>query len=158
LHLFLTRALSGMWHGLPHMRTPPSGGRRRAAPGLDRGRRTQRMGQEGGKASVGREIVATVQLAAPLALASLSPGTMSLVDPAFVGRLGAAALGGVALGTSLYFAVAILLMGTVSAVGPIVAQRYGAKNHVGVQRAHEAGWWVALLAGALGTAGLLTLA
>lgn len=104
------------------------------------------------------EIRETVRLAAPVALAQMSFVTMNLVDTAFVGPLGAEPLAAVALGTSLYFAPAIFLIGLVSAVGPIVAQRFGAGDLKGVRQTLEDGWWVALGIGLLGTAGLLFLA
>src|SRR5262245_876234 len=104
------------------------------------------------------EIADAVRLAAPVALAQVSQVTMHLVDTAFVAPMGAVPLGAVALGTSLFFAPSVLLMGTVSAVGPIVAQRHGANDRAGMRRMHRDGWWVGLVAGALGTLGLLWVA
>lgn len=104
------------------------------------------------------EIRETIRLAAPVALASLSFVTMNLVDTAFVGALGAQPLAAVALGTSLYFAPTMFLIGLVSAIGPIVAQRYGAGDHRGMRQMLADGWWVALITGIIGTIGLRFLA
>lgn len=68
----------------------------------------------------------TLRLAVPASLAQLGMMLMGVVDTAMVGRLGAAPLAAVALGSSLYFAFAVAAMGLLSALDPMVSQAYGA--------------------------------
>ena len=54
---------------------------------------------------------------------------MSFVDTAMVGRLDSAAIGGVGIGSGLFFAMTVIGMGTVLGIDPLVAQAIGAGEH-----------------------------
>ena len=79
---------------------------------------------------------------------------MGFVDTVMVGRLGPDALAGVALGNTLFFFFAIMGMGMVRAVGPMVSQAVGANTPTAVGRSVRQGLW---LAAGLGVAILLIL-
>ena len=79
---------------------------------------------------------------------------MGFVDTVMVGRLGPDALAGVALGNTVFFFFAIMGMGMVRAVGPLVSQAVGAKDSAAVGRSVRQGLW---LAGGLGLVVLVIL-
>ena len=91
------------------------------------------------------ELTETLRLAAPMALAQLGHQAMMTTDLAFIGRLGSEALAGAALGGTVYFVSFTFGMGVLSAVAPLVAQAFGARNPHRVRRALRAGLWAALL-------------
>jgi len=68
---------------------------------------------------------------------------MGFVDTVVVGRLGAASLAGISLGTMIHFTALLLCLGTVLAVGPLVSQAVGAKNEVQIRRYTRQGLWLA---------------
>ena len=67
-----------------------------------------------------------LRLALPLVVAQLLFISMGTVDTIIAGRLGAAPLAAVAVGTNLWFMRFVLFWGLFMAVSPIVAQRLGA--------------------------------
>ena len=69
---------------------------------------------------------------------------MSFVDTVMVGRLGPDALAGVALGHTVFFFFAIMGMGMVRAVGPMVSQAVGAEAEGAAGRSVRQGLWLAL--------------
>src|SRR3954470_24551593 len=69
---------------------------------------------------------------------------MGLIDTAVVGRLGAASLGAVGLANGLFFAVAVVGLGAMMGLDPLLAQAFGARDH---RRARELLWqgmWLSL--------------
>ncbi|MGH8480991.1 MAG: MATE family efflux transporter, partial [Nevskiaceae bacterium] len=96
------------------------------------------------------ELRANLALALPLLAAQLLFISMGTVDTIVAGRLGAAPLAAVAVGSNLWFMVFVLFWGLFMAVSPIVAQRLGAGRP-----APESGRF---LRGALGLAAPLGLA
>ena len=105
-----------------------------------------------------REVRATLGLAVPLVLVQLSQMSMSFVDVVMVGRLGTEALAAVALGSTVYFTLALVCVGVVVAVQPTVAQAVGAGDVVRAGRGARQGLWLATALGvpftlALGHAG-----
>ncbi len=89
------------------------------------------------------ELRATLRLAGPVVAAQLAHISMSFVDTVMVGRLGPEALAGVALGNTLFFFFAIMGMGMVRAVGPMVSQAVGAEEPDAVGRSVRQGLWLA---------------
>src|SRR5437764_7307296 len=90
------------------------------------------------------ELRELMRLAVPIAIAQAGLALMGVVDTAVVGRLGAAALGAVGLSNGIFFAVAIVGIGTVMGLDPLVAQAFGARDP---KRARELLWqgaWLAL--------------
>ncbi len=100
------------------------------------------------------ELRATLRLAGPVVAAQLAHISMGFVDTVMVGRLGPDALAGVALGHTVFFFFAIMGMGMVRAVGPMVSQAVGAEDPAAVGRSVRQGL---LLAGGLGLVILLIL-
>jgi MATE family multidrug resistance protein len=92
------------------------------------------------------EFADTVRLAAPMALTQLGQIAMMTTDLVLIGRLGDAALAAAALAHTVLFAAFTVGMGLVSAVAPLAAQAYGARDPRMVRRALRVGLWsVALL-------------
>jgi MATE family multidrug resistance protein len=76
-------------------------------------------------ASLRAELRANLALALPLLAAQLLFVSMGTVDTIVAGRLGAAPLAAVAVGSNLWFMVFVPFWGLFMAVSPIVAQRLG---------------------------------
>ena len=72
------------------------------------------------------ELQAMLRLALPVIVAELGWITMGIVDTIFVGPLGPAAIGAVGTGSTMFFTVIVLGMGTLLALDTFVAQSYGA--------------------------------
>lgn len=92
------------------------------------------------------EFADTLRLAAPMALTQLGQIMMMTTDLALIGRLGEEAVAAAALASSVYFVSFTVGMGVVSAVAPLAAQAFGARNPHRVRRALRVGLWAALLA------------
>ena len=90
-----------------------------------------------------REVRATVGLAGPVVAAQLAQMSMGLTDTIMVGRLGKDALAGVALGNTVYSFLAVLCMGFVMAVGPMVSQAFGGGQREPIERSVRQGFWLA---------------
>jgi len=73
-----------------------------------------------------RELQLMLKLALPVIAAEIGWITMGIVDTIFVGPLGPAAIGAVGTGSTLFFTVVVLGMGTLLALDTFVAQSYGA--------------------------------
>jgi MATE family multidrug resistance protein len=93
---------------------------------------------------------ATLVLAGPIVLSQVAQVSMGFVDTAMVGRLGATALAGIALGSSVFFTLAMVCLGIVIAAGPMVAQAVGAGDESGAARSVRQALWTAAGLGALG--------
>jgi MATE family, multidrug efflux pump len=64
---------------------------------------------------------------------------MGVVDTVMVGRLSAQALGAVALGNLFFFTAAVIGMGTLMALDPVVAQAVGAQDEPAIARGLQRG-------------------
>jgi multidrug resistance protein, MATE family len=91
------------------------------------------------------ELSETLALAVPMALTQLSQIAMMGTDLAFIGRLGNEAVAAAALAGTVYFVSFTIGMGLVSAVAPLAAQAFGARDLHQVRRALRTGLWAALL-------------
>ena len=98
------------------------------------------------------ELNATLKLALPIALTQLGQVAMMTSDLMLIGHLGEKAIAGAALGQTVLFAAFVLGMGLVSAVAPLAAQAYGAREPRMVRRSLRVGLWAALLFGIPATA------
>ena len=94
-----------------------------------------------------REFADTIRLALPIALTQLGQIAMMTSDLVLVGRLGGQAVAASALAQIVLFAVFVLGMGLVSAVAPLAAQAFGAREPRMVRRALRVGLWVSVLLG-----------
>jgi multidrug resistance protein, MATE family len=100
------------------------------------------------KASVAHladELAETFKLAAPIALTQLGQIAMMATDLGFIGRLGEVAVAAAALAGTVYFVSFTFGMGLVSAVAPLAAQAFGARNPHLIRRALRTGLWAALV-------------
>src|SRR3984893_3109133 len=77
----------------------------------------------------------TLELAAPIALTQLGQIAMMATDLAFIGRLGDDAVAAAALAGTVYFVSFTFGMGLMSAVAPLAAQAFGARNPHLIRRA-----------------------
>jgi MATE family multidrug resistance protein len=93
------------------------------------------------------ELTETVRLSWPIALTQLSHVAMMTTDLALVGRLGGDAIAAAALAQIVLWATFVLGMGLVSAVSPLAAQAFGAREPRIVRRALRVGLWAATLLG-----------
>ena len=91
------------------------------------------------------ELTETLKLAVPIALTQLGQIAMMTTDLALIGRLGDGAVAAAALASSVFFISFTFGMGLVSAVAPLAAQAFGARNPRMVRRALRVGLWAALL-------------
>ena len=87
------------------------------------------------------ELTETLRLAVPMALTQLGQIAMMTTDLAFIGRLGNEAVAAAALAGTVYFISFTIGMGLVSAVAPLVAQAFGARDPHRMRRAQRAGQW-----------------
>ncbi len=94
-----------------------------------------------------REAAETVRLSLPIALTQLGQIAMMTSDLALVGRLGDKAVAAAALAQIVLFVGFVLGMGLVSAVAPLAAQAFGAREPRMVRRALRVGLWAALILG-----------
>src|SRR3954469_8010069 len=90
----------------------------------------------------------TLKLALPIALTQLGQIAMMTSDLALIGRLGDEAVAAAALAHTVLFTVFVVGMGIVSAVTPLAAQSYGARQPRMVRRALRVGLWASVLLGA----------
>src|SRR3982075_197758 len=91
------------------------------------------------------ELTETLRLAVPIALTQLGQIAMMTTDLALIGRLGDEAVAAAALAHTVFFIAFTFGMGLVSAVAPLAAQGFGARNPRLVRRALRVGLWTALL-------------
>ena len=91
------------------------------------------------------ELSETLKLAVPLALTQLGQIAMMTTDIALIGRLGSEAMAAAALAHTVFFVSFTFGMGLVSAVAPLAAQAFGARNPHLIRRSLRVGMWAALL-------------
>jgi len=91
------------------------------------------------------ELAETLKLTVPIALTQLGQIAMMTTDLALIGRLGDEAVAAAALASSVFFITFTFGMGLVSAVAPLAAQAFGARNPRMVRRALRVGLWAALM-------------
>ena len=85
------------------------------------------------------ELAETLKLAVPLALTQLGQIAMMTTDLALIGRLGEHVIAAAALAQTDLFVAFVLGMGLVSAVAPLAAQAFGARQPRMVRRALRVG-------------------
>jgi multidrug resistance protein, MATE family len=90
------------------------------------------------------ELTETLRLAVPIALTQLGQIAMMTTDIALIGRLGDEAVAAAALAHTVFFITFTFGMGLVSAVAPLAAQAFGARDPRRVRRALRVGLWAAL--------------
>jgi MATE family multidrug resistance protein len=93
------------------------------------------------------ELIETIKLALPIALTQLGQVAMMTTDLALIGRLGDQAVAAAALAHTILFAAFVAGLGFVSAVAPLAAQAFGARQPRTVRRSLRVGLWVAVALG-----------
>ncbi|HMJ41405.1 MAG TPA: MATE family efflux transporter [Pseudolabrys sp.] len=93
------------------------------------------------------EFIGTVKLALPIALTQLGQIAMMTSDLVLIGHLGDNAIAAAALGQTVLFVGFMLGMGLVSAVAPLAAQAFGAREPRMVRRALRVGLWASVMLG-----------
>ncbi len=88
---------------------------------------------------------ATLAVAGPLAAANLAQTAMGFTNTVMVGSLGSAALAAAGLGASLYFTIAMVCSGILTAVAPLAAHAIGAGDNRRAGRVAGAGLVLAAL-------------
>ncbi len=97
--------------------------------------------------AVCRDIIETVKLALPMVLTQLGQVAMLTTDLVMLGRLGDNVIAAASLAHTVFFAAFVVGMGLMSAVSPLAAQAFGARNPRIVRRALRVGLWAAVLLG-----------
>ena len=92
-----------------------------------------------------QELTETLKLAVPMALTQLGQIAMMTTDLALIGRLGDEAVAAAALAHAVFFVSFTFGMGLMSAVAPLAAQAFGARNPRLVRRSLRVGLWAGLL-------------
>jgi len=95
--------------------------------------------------SIRAELIETIRLALPIALTQLGQIAMMTTDLALIGRLGDAAIAAASLAHTIFFAMFVLGMGAMSAVAPLVAQAFGARDPRSIRRSFRVGLWLAVM-------------
>jgi MATE family multidrug resistance protein len=90
------------------------------------------------------ELGETLKLAVPIALTQLGQIAMMTTDIALIGRFGSEAVAAASLAHTVYFVSFTFGMGLVSAVAPLAAQAFGARNPHRIRRSLRVGLWAAL--------------
>lgn len=85
------------------------------------------------------------QLAAPIVLVNVGMQAMGVVDSMMLGRVSAAALAAGALGNFYFYVTAIIGIGVLMALDPVVAQGVGARDDVAIARGVQRGVLLTLL-------------
>ncbi len=91
------------------------------------------------------EIVSSLKLAVPLALAQLAQIAMQTTDVLMMGWLGRDDLAAGTLGSNMLFPVYLFGMGIVTATAPMMAQALGGRQYRAIRRTARQGFWVALV-------------
>lgn len=104
-----------------------------------------------GALSEGRKLL---RLAGPLIAAQIASIASNFVDAVMAGRLGAEALGSVAVGASVWMTVALTITGVLMALPPLVAQHRGAGELGRIAPTTWQSFWIAM---ALAGAGMVLL-
>ncbi|MFK7769563.1 MAG: MATE family efflux transporter [Mariniblastus sp.] len=91
-----------------------------------------------------QEFKELIKVALPLVLAQLAQNTVAFVDTLMVGRLGNEALAGIAIGSTVFHFVMVILSGFVLGVSPLVSQATGAGDEETCGRAVRQGLWLSI--------------
>src|SRR5436190_15184830 len=91
------------------------------------------------------ELAETLKLAVPIALTQLGQIAMMTTDIAMIGRLGAEAVAAASLAHTVLFVSFTAGLGLVSAVAPLAAQAFGARDPHLIRRSLRVGLWAALV-------------
>ena len=97
------------------------------------------------RVSVAHDLRAIVTLGWPLILNNLFSIGVNVSDTLMVGRLGATQLAALGIGSALWIGVFLAGLGVIMALGPTVAQHYGAQRLVDIGHDTRQAAWLALM-------------
>ncbi len=86
-----------------------------------------------------------LRLCGPILVAQIAQTTMSFVDTVMAGQISATDMAAVAVATSFWLPVILLVQGVVMALTPIISQLNGARRHDEVAGAVHQGFWLTLV-------------
>ncbi|WP_299598871.1 MATE family efflux transporter [uncultured Microbulbifer sp.] len=109
------------------------------------------------KRATATELRHLANLGGPLVVSNLAVVSMGVTDTIVAGQSGEMDLAGLALGSSIWAVCAVVLMGMLAALSPIVANLRGARDEAGCAQQMSQSIWIALIGGVL-VAGALLLA
>ena len=95
------------------------------------------------------ELKCLIGLSLPLILAQLAQSSMGVVDTLMAGRVSANDLAAVAIGSSIWFPIFLLLLGILSALTPTISQAHGGGDREAIRRVTPQGIYLGFIAGAL---------
>ncbi|OQY18955.1 MAG: hypothetical protein B6I36_05620 [Desulfobacteraceae bacterium 4572_35.1] len=95
------------------------------------------------------ELKKLFNLSLPLILAQLAQSSMGFVDTIVAGRVSAIDLAAVAVGSSVWFPLLLLLLGILSALTPTISQAHGAGHHHMIRHTTPQGVYLGAIAGLL---------
>ncbi|MBR9858714.1 MAG: MATE family efflux transporter [Gammaproteobacteria bacterium] len=91
------------------------------------------------------EIPRLLRLCGPIMVAQVAQTTMSFVDTLMAGQVSATDLAAVAVATSFWLPLILLVQGVIMALTPIISQLNGARRHGEVAAAVHQGFWLTIL-------------
>lgn len=97
-----------------------------------------------------RELKALLYLSSPILVAQLSTVGMSFIDTSMAGHYSTEDLAAIAMGTSIWIPVYLLIRGTLMATTPMVAHLYGAGKSQQIGSPVRQANWIALALGFIG--------
>lgn len=86
-----------------------------------------------------------LQLAVPVVLAEIGWMAMGVVDTIMVGRLGAEAIGAVAIGNIIFNTIGLLSFGVLLGLDTLVSQSFGAGDIRDCNHSLRQGWWLSTM-------------
>lgn len=91
------------------------------------------------------DILATLRLAVPVVVVEIGLMAMGVVDTMFVGRVSGQALASVAIGHAYFWVCAIIGIGILFALDPLITQAVGAEDEPAITRAVQRGFVLAIV-------------
>nr|WP_204794610.1 MATE family efflux transporter [Oceanisphaera litoralis] len=91
------------------------------------------------------ELPRLLRLCGPIMVAQVAQTTMSFVDTVMAGQVSATDLAAVAVATSFWLPLILLVQGVIMALTPIISQLNGARRHGDVAAAVHQGVWLTIL-------------
>ena len=95
-------------------------------------------------AEIRRELPVTLKIAGPVVLAEIGWMAMGVIDTVMVGRLGAEAIGGVAIGNILFNTIGLLSFGLILGMDTLISQAFGAGKIRDCNHTLRQGLWLGI--------------
>lgn len=92
-----------------------------------------------------REIPRLLRLSGPIMVAQMAQTAMSFVDTLMAGQVSAVDLAAVAVATSFWLPLILLVQGVIMALTPIISQLNGARRYSEIAGAAHQGFWLTIL-------------